>query len=160
MGRSAFASEPLVSPAPLRRALLVIFLIGIFGGAAELLLLEHFEDGWQLLPLGLFGISALVLVLQALLPRAVNIWAFRLTMMLFMISGIIGIYLHYQAKADFARELDPSLGGMSLVRQALKGQMPPVLAPGMMVQLGLLGLAWTWRHPLTIKTSHSTTMGG
>jgi hypothetical protein len=29
--------------------------------------------------------------------------------------------------------------------------MPPVLAPGIMIQLGLLGLAWTWRHPAVTK---------
>jgi hypothetical protein len=47
--------------------------------------------------------------------------------------------------------MHPELTGLSLMREALKGQMPPVLAPGIMVQLGVLGLAWTWRHPATYK---------
>jgi hypothetical protein len=161
MNKSPVATcEPHGNHAPLRRALLAIFLMGVLGCAAELLLLEHVEGGWQLLPLVLFGLSALVLIGQALLPSAIGIRAFQLTMILFLISGITGIFLHYQAKAVFAREMDPSLSGMNLIREALRGQMPPVLAPGMMMQLGLLGLAWTWRHPATIKVSQPTHSGG
>ena len=47
-----------------------------------------------------------------------------------------------------------------LVREALKGRMPPVLAPGMMIHLGLLGLAWTWKHPAAIKVAQNTQSGG
>jgi hypothetical protein len=135
----------------LRRCVLGIFLLGMVGCAIELLLLEHFEDPWQMVPLGLFALGAAVLVLHALVRRAALVRIFQLTMILFLLGGLLGIGLHYKAKADFARDMHPELTGMSLMREALKGQMPPVLAPGMMAHLGLLGLAWTWRHPLTNK---------
>ncbi len=45
----------------LRRALLAIFILGVVGTAAELLLVGHTEDPWQWVPLGMFGISLLVL---------------------------------------------------------------------------------------------------
>ena len=144
----------------LRRALLAIFLLGVSGCAGELLLLSHFEGAWQLVPLGLFGLSVLVLALHAAKPRGVSISLFQLTMILFLISGIVGIFLHYQAKAEFAREMHPLLQGFDLMREALKGQMPPVLAPGMMIHLGLLGLAWTWRHPATVKAPRTDQLEG
>jgi hypothetical protein len=37
---------------------------------------------------------------------------------------------------------------MALFWQAIRAKTPPLLAPGAMVQLGLLGLAYTYKHPL------------
>jgi hypothetical protein len=153
-------TDATASPKTLRRALLGIFLLGVLGGAGELVLLEHYEDPWQMLPLGLFGLSILVIGFHGISASALSIRAFRLTMLLFIASGFIGSWMHYQSKAEFKRQLDPSLSGMNLFREALKGQMPPILAPGMMIHLGLVGLAWTWRHPATFKTSQKSQSEG
>jgi len=40
----------------------------------------------------------------------------------------------------------PSLGGSELYMKALMGATP-LLAPGTMIQLGLVGLAFAFRHP-------------
>ena len=40
-----------------------------------------------------------------------------------------------------------SLAGMALFWAAIGAKAPPLLAPGSMVQLGLLGLAYTYKHP-------------
>ncbi len=61
--------------------------------------------------------------------------------------GIIGITLHYQANAEFQREIDPALGGLALFWKVVEATAPPALAPGVMVQLGLLGLVYTYKHP-------------
>jgi hypothetical protein len=68
-------------------------------------------------------------------------------MLLFVLSGATGIVLHCRAKIEFKREVDPSLGGVGLFWEAMKSQAPPALAPGVMIQMGLLGLAYIYRHP-------------
>ena len=64
-----------------------------------------------------------------------------------MISGAVGMYLHFQVNMEFQLEMDPALTGMSLFRKAILAKAPPALAPGVMTQLGLIGLAYTFRHP-------------
>ena len=34
-----------------------------------------------------------------------------------------------------------------LLWQAIRGKTPPLLAPGALMQLGLVGLAYTYKHP-------------
>ena len=70
---------------------------------------------------------------------------------LFVISGFAGLFLHYQGNAQFELEMYPSLKGLELFRKAIKGTTPPTLAPGTMIVLGLLGLAYTYRHPALLK---------
>jgi hypothetical protein len=79
-------------------------------------------------------------------------------MVSFILSGGIGIVLHYRGKAGFALERNPSLTGTALLKEAiLKGTNPPLLAPGTMITLGLLGLAWIYAHSRVVPaTSHST----
>jgi hypothetical protein len=68
-------------------------------------------------------------------------------MVLFVISGGVGMLLHYQATTEFQLEMDPALTGWALFRKAIVAKAPPALAPGAMTQLGLIGLAYTFRHP-------------
>ncbi len=134
--------------AVIRRLLLLLFLLGVCGAVAELLLLGHTEDSWQWVPLLLSGVSLVVLAIHAVVRRAVTVRVFQMTMILFMLSGFVGSYWHYRAKVEFKLETHPDLAGWELFRQAITGgAVPPVLAPGLMIQLGLLGLAWTYRHP-------------
>ena len=64
----------------------------------------------------------------------------------FVASGVLGVGLHYRGNVEFERELYPALAGMELVRKTLTGATP-VLAPGSMALLGLVGLCLTFRHP-------------
>jgi hypothetical protein len=64
-----------------------------------------------------------------------------------IVSGALGIYLHYVATTEFQLEMDPSLRGFALFKKAIVAKAPPALAPGAMTQLGLIGLAYTFRHP-------------
>ena len=61
-------------------------------------------------------------------------------MMLFVGSGVLGVGLHYRGNHEFEREMYPTMAGMELVRNTLTGATP-VLAPGSMALLGLVGLA-------------------
>ena len=68
-------------------------------------------------------------------------------MLLFVAAGIVGVYLHYQSNVEFELEMNPAAAGWELIRESLTGAMP-ALAPGTMVHLGLIGLLYTWRHPV------------
>ncbi|HEX8363635.1 MAG TPA: hypothetical protein VF613_26175, partial [Longimicrobium sp.] len=79
---------------PLRRILLVIYFIGLVGLAAELFLLEHFDDVWQWVPLVLLGAGLLAGLAVALRPGRAVILSFRALMAAFVAAGGVGAYLH------------------------------------------------------------------
>ena len=134
----------------LRRALLATYLFGAVGTAAELVLLEHYDDPWQWTPIALLGASLLVLAWRAArrgrAGERASVRAFRATMLVFAASGALGTLLHYRGNVEFERERQPSLGGLALFWEAMRGATP-ALAPGTMIQLALVGLAYTFRHP-------------
>ncbi len=130
----------------LRGFLLIVLLIGIVGTGAELLLQEHFEDFWQWVPLILMGLSLIVLGWRVVDRGRVSLRVFQGTMLLFVVSGFVGMWMHYQGNVEFEREMYPTMKGFELFWESLKGATP-ALAPGTMIQLGLLGLAFTYRHP-------------
>jgi hypothetical protein len=131
----------------LRRLLLAIIVLGMAGTIADLLLLEHYEDGWQAPPLVLLAAGIGLALLVALRGTPVALTAFRVVMAVCILSGAVGVALHYTAVSEFQREIDPELAGWPLVAKVMTAKAPPVLAPGVMVQLGLLGLLYTYRHP-------------
>jgi hypothetical protein len=130
----------------LRRILLAIYFIGLAGLAAELFLLEHYEDVWQWVPLGLLAAGLFAGLAFALRPGRAVILAFRALMVLFVAAGAVGAYLHLRGNLEFERESDPALQGAALLWEALQGATP-ALAPGALAQLGLVGLALAYRHP-------------
>ena len=130
-----------------RRILLAIFLLGIAGISTELWLMGHTEDAYQLIPLGLAGLAIVTVVPAALRPSPEPLRLFQAVMLLFLVSGVLGAYLHFQVNMEFQLEMDPALSGLALYRKAILAKTPPALAPGAMIQLGLIGLAYTFRHP-------------
>ena len=154
MTNSAHQSSDAI--AILRGCVLIILLLGLLGTGAELLLLEHIEGYWQKVPLVLITLSLATLALQAAIRRVASVRIFQATMLLVMASGVAGLVLHYRGNVEFELEMHPTNAGWPLFWQALKGATP-ALAPGMMIQLGLLGLAWTFRHPLLAAANSRTT---
>ena len=56
--------------------------------------------------------------------------------------------LHFQVNIEFQLEMDPALSRhWRSFQKAILAKTPPALAPGAMIQLGLIGLAYTFRHP-------------
>lgn len=134
-----------------RRILMAILMLGIAGISVELWLLDHIEDAYQLIPLGLNAAAVLVAALVTVRPSAALIQLFRGVMILMLISGAVGVWLHYQVNTEFQLEMDPQLSGLALFRKSIVAKAPPALAPGAMVQLGLIGLAYTFRHPASAR---------
>jgi hypothetical protein len=70
----------------------------------------------------------------------------RVVLGLYVLSGFVGVYLHFSAKMEFALEGQPDLSGWALVVEAVEGSSPPILAPLAMSALAVLGFAWTYRY--------------
>jgi hypothetical protein len=131
----------------MRHLLLAILTIGLVGTGADLLLLEHYEDAWQAAPLVLVAAALAAIAWTVSTRGALALAALRVTMAAFIAAGGLGIVLHYRSNQEFQQEVDPSLGGWPLVVAVMRAKAPPALAPAAMIQLGLLGLLYTYRHP-------------
>ena len=139
--------DPSGNPVRIIRAILLVTLVsGLVGLGAELLLLEHFEDWRQKIPLALLSLALLVLLWHGVDRRGAPVRALQVVMVVFIAAGAIGMTLHYQGNVEFELELRPSLSGMELFRKSMMGATP-ALAPGSMIQLALIGLAYTCKHP-------------
>jgi hypothetical protein len=134
----------------MRVMILVVFLLGLFGTGIELLLLGHTAGLTQLAPIVLLVMSLLVLAWHAFERKWASLRAFQITMLLFVGGGILGTALHYRANQAFELEADPKMRGMELLSKTMTGAAP-ALAPGAMIQLGLLGLIYTLRHPASTQ---------
>lgn len=134
-----------------RTLLLGIFLVGVGGLATELWLIGHYEELDQFIPLGLAVAGAIAVLAAAMRPATATVRVLQFVMVLCVISGFLGVWFHFQATTEFQLEMDPSLRGWALFRKAIVAKAPPALAPGSMIQLGLIGLAYTFRHPALAK---------
>jgi len=131
----------------IRAMLLTIFILGSMGSGTELLLLNHVESLVQWIPLLLILLSFVALGWHAVRRTPASTRAIQGTMVAFIAAGLAGFYFHYQGSAEFKLESNPSLAGWRLFWEAIRAKAPPALAPGVMIQLGLIGLAYTYRHP-------------
>ena len=132
--------------ANVRKFLFAILALGMIGSLTELILLKHSEDVFQWVPLALLGVGLAVLAWHGFTGSALSARLIRWFMYGFVAAGVAGIYFHYQGSAEFKLESQPNLAGMALFWEAIRAKAPPLLAPGSMVQLGLLGLAYTYKH--------------
>ena len=132
----------------LRKILLGILALGMIGSVTELILLKHSEDVYQWIPLVLLGVGLPALAWQRISGGALSLRLLRWLMCGFVVAGIAGVYFHFQGSAEFKLESQPNLAGMALFWEAIRAKAPPLLAPGSMVQLGLLGLAYTYKLPV------------
>lgn len=130
-----------------RQLLLAILLLGVFGIAAELLLLAHTEDVNQWIPLLLAAATVVLSAVVAIRPTRGSLRLFQGVMVLMILSGAVGMYLHLRANMEFQLEMDATLRGFALLKKSIVAKSPPALAPGAMAQLGLIGLAYTYKHP-------------
>lgn len=130
----------------LREMILALVVIGTIGLIAELLLLEHFDSWTQWIPLACLGAGLATTVVVARSTTPGKLRAFQVMMGIFVVAGVLGLILHFKGNIEWALERTPELSGLALMWKALSGATP-ALAPGALAQLGLLGLAWSYRHP-------------
>jgi hypothetical protein len=132
--------------ATVRRLLFLTLFLGLAGTLAELLLLGHFEDWQQYVPLVVLVGALAAQGWFAFSRSPASVRGVRAAMWSCILSGAAGVLLHYQGNMEFELEMTPGASGWSLFSAVMTGATP-ALAPGSMVQLGLVGLAWAFRHP-------------
>jgi hypothetical protein len=125
----------------------LLALFALLGVIVELILLQHDEEWRQWLPIGVAAVTALLLVSQLVRPSAGGVLMLRVSAVVLLVSGVLGVYFHYQGNLEFQMEIDAAQHGWALMKKILEAKAPPALAPGVLVQLGVLTLIYTYRHP-------------
>jgi uncharacterized membrane protein len=128
----------------LRRWILVILVLGLLGTVTELVLLEHYEQPLQFVPLVLIVAAVGVLWWEFRWRDLASRRATQIVMALFVLAGFVGFVAHFQGSAEYQLELNPDMSNWELLEKIVRAKAPPLLAPGMMLQLGLLGLAYVF----------------
>jgi hypothetical protein len=139
-------TEPAPAIGRIRSWLLWTLVIGLIGTEAELLLLEHYDERSQLVPIVLIALALGALFWHKIGRDAASLRALQIIMVLFVVASVAGLALHFRGAAEFQRELHPAIGTWELVKNVMRAKAPPVLAPGVMLQLGLIGLAYARVH--------------
>ena len=140
------ASRESETLASIRTLLLAALAVGVIGTTGELILLRHIDKPAQWIPLVSLVAAVPVLIWHASSPGVASVRTLQALMLTFIGLGVVGVGLHYDGNVEFQRELNPSERGWTFVRKTVAGATP-VLAPGSMVLLGLVGLAHAYRHP-------------
>ena len=138
--------------AALRRLLLSVLVLGLVGLGAELLLINHLESPAQIFAPAVLGAGLAAVTAHLLHGGPLGVRVLQFVMLILIGTGLLGMYYHLAANLEFQREMDPSLAGVALFWKAISATTPPALAPGSMAQLGLVGLAYTFRHPAIARS--------
>jgi hypothetical protein len=128
----------------LRRWVLGVLVLGLAGTMTELVLLEHYEQVLQFVPLLLIVAAVAAIAWQLMRNDAASLRALEIIMVLFALAGFAGVAAHFRGSAEFQLDLNPSMSAWELVEKVMRAKAPPLLAPGMMLQMGLLGLAYVY----------------
>ena len=136
----------------LRRWVLGVLVLGLLGTVTELVLLEHYEQPLQFVPLVLIAAGVVALVWEFRRHDTASRRAVQIVMALFVLAGFVGFAAHFYGSAEYQLELNPEMSNWELMEKVLRAKAPPLLAPGMMLQLGLLGLAYMFSDPRFRRT--------
>src|SRR5258708_18893044 len=128
----------------LRLWVLGVLALGLIGTVTELILLEHYEQPLQFVPLVLIAMAVVVLARHAMRHDTASLRALQIVMGLFVLAGFAGMAAHFNGSAEYQLELDPDMSTWDLLEKILHAKAPPLLAPGMMMQMGVLGLAYAY----------------
>src|SRR5262249_15876725 len=124
--------------AALRVWILGILFLGLLGTVTELALLGHYEEPLQFVPLILIVVALPALGWEFSRRDSTRRRAMQILMVLFVLAGFAGFAAHFHGSAQYHLELNPDMGNWELLEKILRAKAPPLLAPGMMLQLGLL----------------------
>jgi hypothetical protein len=128
----------------LRGLVLAVLVIGLLGTVTELVLLEHYEQILQLVPVVLIAAALVVIAWRLISKDAASLRALEIIMYLFVLAGFAGVVAHFHGSAEFQLDLNPAMSTWELLEKVMRAKAPPLLAPGMMLQMGLLGLIYVY----------------
>jgi hypothetical protein len=93
----------------LERALFYLVIFGFAGLLPELLLLEHFGEPTQFIPLGLIVLAVGSTIWFSKSRRGAARKTYLTSMWMTILSGPVGIFLHLRGNYEFEREMDASV---------------------------------------------------
>jgi uncharacterized membrane protein len=126
----------------LRVWILGVLALGLLGTVTELILLEHYEQPLQLVPVGLIAAALAAIAWHLWRRDSASLNTLLVLMGLFVLAGFLGFIAHFAGSTEFQLELNPDMSTWELLEKVMRAKAPPLLAPGMMLQLGLLGIAY------------------
>ena len=131
-GPSASVSAGAVAGADyvelLRRWVLILLVIGLLGTVTELVLLSHYEQPLQLVPVFLIVVALAVVVWHVRRQDAASLYALQVVMALFVLAGFVGVVAHFCGSAEFQLDLDPEMAreeAGARLRQLGEGDLHP-----------------------------------
>jgi hypothetical protein len=138
-------ADPLTA---IRWAVLALVATGLSGVETELAFIGHYEDRWQVIPIVLIALAVAAIAVHAVSRTAGSLRVVQAAMALLVVTGALGVALHYRGTRDFQLEMDASLRGWPLFLKIMSAEAPPALAPGVLAEFGLLGLVSSYRSPV------------
>lgn len=130
----------------IRRGLLALLAFGCVGLLGELVILEHYEELNQYAPLVLLSLTVLTIIWHWIDGGRRSLRTLQVIAIFLVFSGVLGMYFHLTGNIEATKEFEPDLAGLPFWVDVIRGAAPS-LAPGTMVQFGLLGLLYAYRHP-------------
>lgn len=127
----------------IRRVMLAVLAAGIAGTTTDLLLLAHYEDAAQFIPLVLLMATLPLIAWHLTRPGVGSRRMLQLAMGLFVVTGLVGVGFHVSGSLEFQREIDPEQRWTELIPKVVRAKAPPTMAPGVMILIGLMGLTCT-----------------
>ncbi len=133
-----------------RRGILAVLAFGCVGLLAELVLLEHYVEWYQLPPLVLCSLTLAAIVWHWTSSGPTSVRALQVCGLMLVVAGVVGIGLHVNLNIADVREAEPLLTGFDFWSAVAKGDQP-TLAPGTLVLFGMLALLYAYNHPALNK---------
>ncbi|HRQ77121.1 MAG TPA: hypothetical protein PLY94_00860 [Gemmatimonadaceae bacterium] len=134
----------------IRRGVLAVLVFGCVGLIGELVLLEHYAEINQLPPLLLCTAMIVAVIVHWVGNGAKSVRALQVVALMMVLSGALGMYFHGEENLEHAtrdaEEYGEATSGSAFWINVVKGDAP-ALAPGTMIQFGLLALLYAYRHP-------------
>jgi hypothetical protein len=130
----------------LRRFLLMLAGVLFIGTLVELVFTNHTKEIVQLIPFGLGGLGAIVVIVVLAHPQRIILLASRMAMGLIALGSLFGVYEHVASNIDFHLEIYPRSTWLETLAAGLGGANP-LVAPGILAVAAVLVLAATFAHP-------------
>ncbi len=142
-GRLVFGRNQIQLPISKTRAYLFYVALGILVAVVSATLdhARHWQDGLLWLPtiMGLFAAIVTVVIGIVERPTKYDLWSFAGTMVLLMLTGMLGAYFHIRA--------DMTAQGTFVLERFLRGA--PALSPLLFANMGMTGLVVLYPSHIT-----------
>ena len=113
----------------LRLWVLGVLVLGLIGTVTELILLEHYEQALQFVPLVLIALGVVVLAWHAMRHDTASLRALQIVMGLFVLAGFAGMAAHFNGSAEYQLELNPDMDKWELLDKILHAHARPPARP-------------------------------